>query len=310
MSTSTLRPKGIIPPVVTPFREDGEVDTTSLGRVIEHLIAGGVHGVFLLGSSSEIGAMTPDQRDQILETGVAAVQGRVPVYAGIIDMGTRAVLRHARRAAEFGVDGLVATPPYYIHPSDDEIVAHFRAIAEAVPLPVVAYNIPTNMNTKLEPGVVGRLAKERLVVGVKDSGRSDANFRRMVMAAEGVEGFACMTGSEITVDFAMMAGGVGAVPGLGNVDPAGYVGLYDALVAGDYAEARRKQERLVRLGKIRSQAKRREVGTTANSIGGYKTALKVLGVIESNAMAAPMTALDGEEEAGVRQVLRDLALLA
>jgi 4-hydroxy-tetrahydrodipicolinate synthase len=308
MST-TLVPKGIIPPVVTPFRDDGEVDTDSLARLIDHLIRGGVHGVFLLGSSAEIGAMTPDQRDQILETGIAAVKGRVPVYAGIIDMGTRAVLRHAKRAAEFGVDGLVATPPYYIHPSDDEIVAHFRAIAGAVSLPVVAYNIPTNMHTKLEPGVVARLAKEGLVVGVKDSGRSDANFRRTVMATEGVEGFACLTGSEVTVDFAMMAGGVGAVPGLGNVDPAGYVGLYDALVAGDYAEARRRQERLVRLGKIRSQAKRPEVGTTAASIGGYKTALKVLGVIESNTMAAPMTALEAAEEAGVRKVLEDAGLL-
>jgi 4-hydroxy-tetrahydrodipicolinate synthase len=99
------------------------------------------------------------------------------------------------------------------------------------------------------------------------------------------------------------------VPGLGNVDPAGYVGLYDALVAGDYAEARRKQERLVRLGKIRSQANRPEVGTTASSIGGYKTALKVLGVIETNVMAAPMIALDADEEAGVRQVLEHVGLV-
>src|SRR5690606_30920473 len=113
--------KGIIPPVITPFRPDGEVDTASLARLLEHLIAGGVHGVFILGSSSEIGAMTPDQREQILETTVSTVNGRVPVYAGIIDMGTRAVIRHAQKAAEYDIAGLVATPPYYIHPSDDEI---------------------------------------------------------------------------------------------------------------------------------------------------------------------------------------------
>jgi 4-hydroxy-tetrahydrodipicolinate synthase len=301
--------KGIIPPVITPFRPDGEVDTASLARLLEHLIAGGVHGVFILGSSSEIGAMTPDQREQILETTVSTVNGRVPVYAGIIDMGTRAVIRHAQKAAEYDVAGLVATPPYYIHPSDDEIVAHFRAINEAVSLPVIAYNIPTNMHSKLEPKVVGRLAKEGLAVGVKDSGRSDANFRRMVMATRGVEGFSLLTGSEVTVDFTIIAGGHGAVPGLGNVDPAGYRALYDALEAGDLASAREKQERLVRLGALRSQAKRKEVGTTAGSIGGYKTALQLLGVIEHNAMAAPMTPLDDAEAAGVRAVLEAEGLL-
>jgi 4-hydroxy-tetrahydrodipicolinate synthase len=309
MSIANRAPKGIIPPVVTPFREDGEVDTASLERLLNHLIDGGVHGVFLLGSSSEIAAMTPDQRDQILEVGMTTVAGRVPVYAGIIDMGTRAVLRHAERAAGFGVDGLVATPPFYTHPSDDEIVAHFRAIAEAVPLPVIAYNIPTNMNTKLEPKVVGRLAKDGLVVGVKDSGRSDANFRRMVMATSDVEGFACLTGSEVTVDFSMLAGGQGGVPGLGNVDPAGYVGLYDALVAEDYAAAREKQERLVRLGAIRTQGTRPGMGATALSIGGYKTALKLLGVIETNAMAAPTTPLNEDEAAGIRAVLEREGLL-
>jgi 4-hydroxy-tetrahydrodipicolinate synthase len=176
-------------------------------------------------------------------------------------------------------------------------------------VPVIGYNIPTNMHTKLEPKIVGRLAKEGLIVGVKDSGRSDANFRRMVMETRDVDGFSLLTGSEVTVDFSMMAGGHGGVPGLGNVDPAGYVGLYDALVAGDYADARQKQERLVRLGAIRTQGKRPGIGGTANSIGGYKTALHVLGVIESNAMAAPMTPLNDDETAGVRKVLEAAGLL-
>lgn len=308
MST-TRGPQGIIPPVVTPFRADGEVDAESLSRLLDHLIGGGVHGVFVLGSSSEIGALTQDQREQVLETTMATVKGRVPVYAGIIDMGTRAVIRHAQTAAKYGVDGLVATPPYYIHPSDDEIIEHFRAVNNAVSLPIVAYNIPTNMHTKLEPKVVGRLAKEGLAVGVKDSGRSDANFRRMVMETRGVDGFSCLTGSEVTVDFSMIAGGHGAVPGLGNVDPAGYVSLYDALVSGDIDAARERQERLVRLGAIRSQAKRKGVGNTAGSIGGYKTALKLLGVIETNMMAAPMTPLDDDEASGVRTVLEETGLL-
>jgi 4-hydroxy-tetrahydrodipicolinate synthase len=309
MSTAINAPKGIIPPVVTPFRPDGEVDAASLERLLNYLIDGGVHGVFLLGSSSEIGAMTPDQREQILETAMPVVAGRVPVYAGIIDMGTRAAIAHAKVAADFGVDGLVATPPFYIHPSDDEIVRHFRAIAEAVSLPVIGYNIPTNMHTKLEPKVVGRLAKEGLIIGVKDSGRSDANFRRMVMETREVEGFSLLTGSEVTVDFSMMAGGHGGVPGLGNVDPKGYVGLYDALITGDYADAREKQERLVRLGALRTQGKRPGIGNTAGSIGGYKTALQALGVIESNAMAAPMTPLNDEETGGIRNVLQREGLL-
>src|SRR5690606_39863485 len=100
--------KGIIPPVITPFRPDGEVDTASLARLLEHLIAGGVHGVFILGSSSEIGAMSPDPREQILETTVSTVNGRVPVYAVIIDMCTRAVNRHLQTAADYDGAVLVA----------------------------------------------------------------------------------------------------------------------------------------------------------------------------------------------------------
>ena len=298
---------GIVPPVATPFTEDHEVDVPALERLIGFLLAGGVHGLFMLGSTSETAILTTRQRAVVLETAVRAAGSRVPVLAGVIDTSTARVVELARTAQEIGVDGLVVTAPFYIRPSQEEVVAHFRAIRAAVDLPIVAYDIPAAVQTKLARPTVVRLAEEGLVVGIKDSSGDEANFRGLVMETRHLPGFAAFTGSELLVDALLQIGAAGCVPGLGNVDPAGYVRLYHAVRAGDLATARTEQERLYRLFAIIRPGLPR-MGFTASALGGFKTALMLRGVIPTNVMGQPMTRYDDAEVAAVRAILRDTGL--
>lgn len=300
---------GIVPPVVTPFTEDGEIDLPSLERLLRHLLDGGVHGLFVLGSSAEMAALSDAQREQVIEATVNYAAGQVPVIAGVIDMGTAAVIEHARIAERLGADAVVATAPYYIRPNQEEIKRHFRTLNDAVEVPVIAYDIPPNIHVVLERSTLVELAREGTIVAVKDSSGNEPNFRGVVMETRDIDGFSVFTGAELTCDYAMLAGADGIVPGLGNVDPAGYVRLYDLGKAGKWEEARAEQERLYRLFDIIWQATPGRTGFTASALGGFKTALQVLGVISTNVMAPPMTALDVEETGRIRAILAEAGLI-
>lgn len=300
---------GIVPPVSTPFTASGDVDVASLEKLLRHLLDGGVHGLFVLGSTGEMAALSDAQREQILDISVRYAAGQVPVIAGIIDMGTTAVLEHARIAERLGADAVVATAPFYIRPNQEEIKRHFRALREAVDIPVFAYDIPANVQVVLERATIVELAREGVIAGLKDSSGNEPNFRAVVMDTRDIDNFAVFTGAELTCDYAMLAGADGIVPGLGNVDPAGYVRLYNLAKEGKWDEARVEQERLFRLFDIIYQATPGRTGFTASALGGFKTALQLLGVVESNAMAVPMTALDHEETARIRAILVEAGLL-
>lgn len=308
MTTLAQRLHGIVPPVCTPFTESQDIDVPSLERLITFLLDAGVHGLFLLGSTSEGAILTPAQRAAVLHIGVRVASGRVPVLAGVIDTSTDRVIEHARNAASAGVDGLVVTAPFYIRPSQDEIIAHFRAVRAATDLPILAYDIPFAVQTKLERKTVVRLAEEGIIEGVKDSSGDEANFRGLLMETRHLPAFAAFTGSELLVDAALALGARGSVPGLGNVDPAGYVRLYEAAKRGDWNATRAEQDRLYRLFSIIEPGMGR-MGFTASAIGGFKTALMLRGVIATNVLARPMPRYNAEEVEQVRRILIDTGLL-
>lgn len=300
---------GGVPPVCTPLTDDYELDVPSLERLIAFLLENEVHGMFMLGSTSETTTLTDTQRATVIDVAVRTVGGQVPVLAGVIDPGTSRTIGHARIAATLGVDGLVATAPFYIHPSQAEIIAHYRALHAAVDVPVFAYDIPQNAQTKLDRSTILALAEEELVVGVKDSSGNDANFRGIVLDTRGIDGFSVLTGSELTVDGALAMGAHGVVPGLGNVDPAGFVRIFDAARRGDVDLARTEQERVHRLFGIARQAEELDAGHTANAIGGFKTALMLRGVIATNVPGRPMTRLGAAATERIRQILVETGLL-
>ena len=307
-SPSPAQPfQGVIPPLVTPLTADGRVDEPSLGRLIEHHIPGGVDGLFVLGSSGEVAFFEDEMRDQVLRAAVRLVAGRVPVLAGIIDMQTRRVLAHLRRAEQIGVAGVVATAPFYAITGPEEIEAHFRAIAAATDLPVFAYDLPVCVHTKLDASMLVRLGSEGVLTGVKDSSGDDVGFRRLVTMNDAAGGpLTVLTGHEVVVDGAYLAGGHGSVPGLGNIDPGGYVRMDRAARAGDTAAMCAEQERLAALFEI-AFAPVGKVGPAAG-VGSFKTALYLMGIFDTNVMSAPMTALEGENVDRIRTVLTSLGV--
>ncbi|HZG20071.1 MAG TPA: dihydrodipicolinate synthase family protein [Herbaspirillum sp.] len=283
---SSLFLNGIIPPVVTPYTQDDRIDHVSLRKVIRHLLAGGVHGLFLLGSTSECVFLTPQQRAEVIEVALSEVGGRVPVVAGILDSVTDHCIAHARQAESLGVDGLVLTAPYYTRTSQGEIVDHFRYVRQAVDLPIIAYDIPVCVHIKLARDTIGEMYREQLICGLKDSSGDDGNLRMVMQDFAGHQDFSILTGSEIVADYALLGGAHGCVPGLGNVDPAGYVRLYDAARRGDWVAARQEQERLIRLFQIVFQGLP-ESSAGASGVGGFKTAMQMMGLIEQRHMGRP-----------------------
>jgi 4-hydroxy-tetrahydrodipicolinate synthase len=301
--------QGVVPPVVTPLTETHEVDYPAFDRVIDHLIDGGVHGLFVLGSTSEVVFHDEATRARIIEAAMKRVAGRVPVFAGVIDPGTERVIGHARTAQSLGVDAVVVTAPFYARTSQPEIADHFRFVKEALDVPVVAYDIPVCVHSKLERATTVALAREGAIAGLKDSSGDDGNFRYVLADTRDLPDFFGMTGSEIVVDSVIAMGAHGVVPGLGNVDPKGYVKLWDLARAGDHAAARAEQERLCRLFEmVRVSLGRTSAGSAG--VGAFKTAMRSLGVIPSNQMARPQRALNAEETGQVEAILRDTGLLA
>ncbi|MEW2180951.1 dihydrodipicolinate synthase family protein [Streptomyces sp. NPDC005406] len=303
MTARTPRYSGVIPPVVTPLTADGELDRPSLERVVGHLLDGGVSGLFALGSSGETAYLTPGQQDEVIEVITSAASGQVPVLVGAIETTTNRAIERARRAAALGADAVVVTAPFYTRTHDLEIDRHFRDIAAAVDLPLLAYDVPVCVHSKLDPELLLPLAADGVLAGVKDSSGDDGSFRRLVLGARELPDFSVLTGHELVVDAMMLGGADGSVPGLGNVDPHGYVRLHHAAVTGDWAAARAEQDRLVALFDIIRAARPGTVSATAAGLGAFKTALMLRGVISTNVMSPPMRRLDATETATIAACL-------
>ncbi|MGC0144957.1 dihydrodipicolinate synthase family protein [Pseudactinotalea sp. Z1732] len=293
---------GVIPPIITPLTPEGNIDHDALAAVVEHLLAGGVDGVFVLGSTGEVAYLDDSERESVVRTVVDKVAGRVPVLVGAIDTTAGRVIHHARRAQSLGADAIVATAPLYAINDSDEIERHFRAISAASTLPLFAYDIPARVHTKLPIELLTRLGTEGVLAGVKDSSGDDVNFRRLVAAnVRAGRPLMVLTGHEVVVDGMLLLGADGVVPGLGNVDPVGYVRLLETAQAGDWTRARQEQDRLAQLFEIVYQADGRS--GDAAGVGAFKVAMKHLGVIPTATMAFPV------EELGEAAIARICAIV-
>ena len=299
---------GVVPPVVTPLTENFEVDYPSFTRVIENLIDGGVHGLFVLGSTSEVVFHDTAERTKIIEHAVKVNNGRLPIFVGVIDPTTDRVIAHSHVAKAAGADALVVTAPFYARTNQAETIDHFRYIRDAVDLPLVAYDIPVCVHIKLERNTTVTLGREGTIAGVKDSSADDGNLRYVMLDMADRPDFFAMTGSEIVVDNVLGMGAHGVVPGLANVDPHGYVKLWNLFQAGDHEGVRREQERLCRLFEIVWIAQPRTSAGSAG-VGAFKTAMRQLGIISTNVMARPQRALNAEETAKIDVILKSTGLL-
>ena len=300
--------KGVIPPVVIPLTKDRTLDLVSFSRNIERMIEAGVDGLFFLGSSGEVAFLTDAQRQHVLQEAVSIVRGRVPVLAGIIDMETLRVIDQAKRAEAIGVDALVATAPFYALGGPKETERHFRAIRENTDLPLFAYDLPVCVHTKLDPTMLVRLGTDGVLQGVKDSPGDDVSFRWLILEnRDAGHPLQLLTGHEVCVDGAYLAGADGSVPGLANVDPVSYVEQWKAAQAGDWERVKTIQDHLARLMFVTRRVKA-TVGFGAG-VGAFKTALWQMGLFETNQMREPVQALAGDDVAAIVEVLKSEGLM-
>jgi 4-hydroxy-tetrahydrodipicolinate synthase len=241
------------------------------------------------------------------------VAGRVPVVAGVIDMTTLRVIEHAKAAVAAGVDGIVVTAPFYVRTHPAEILNHFRLIKKACPETFIyAYDIPVCVNgVKLETSTVLTLASEGTIAGIKDSSGNDAGLRAVLMGArsQGLNEFVVLTGSELSVDSVLEFGADGVVPGIGNIDPVGYVKIYDYVRAGNFAAAKAEQDRLFKMFALVDVGSADRMGRGSSAIGAFKASLKMLGVITNGRTAPPAIALNEAEIAAIKPFLQEAGLL-
>ena len=290
---------GIIPPLITPLREDESLDEAGLARLIEHVIAGGVSGIFVLGSSGEGPALADEVKEQVVSVACAQARGRVPVLVGVFSVGTRQVIRLAQRLSRRGGDAVVLTAPYYYAQTQDEIVAHISTVARSVDLPVMLYNIPQTVKTVIEPETCRRLAEVPEIIGIKDSLGDMAHFQRLLAIRKQRPEFTVFQGAEGVMALSAARGADGLVPGLANVAPALWRELFEAGSRGDLARAWALQERLMVLWKLHGHGQ---------WLPCLKMAVSQLGLC-GPAATAPFAPLDAGSVEAIRSDMRAAGIL-
>ena len=238
--------KGVITALITPLR-DGTVDEAAFSALLERQIAAGVHGVVPMGTTGESATLTVDEHKRVVDLCVEKAAGRVRVIAGAGSPSTGKAIELVRHAKTVGADGALVVTPYYNRPSQAGLKAHFEAVADAVQLPVLLYNVPGRTGVDLSDDVTIALAKQPNVVGIKDATGDMGRISRM--RAEIGEGFALISGDDPSFLGYLAHGGHGVISVSSNVAPEGMVALYDAVQRGDLESARLWQDRLISLHK-------------------------------------------------------------
>lgn len=307
VSTSSLatRLKGIFAAVPTPLDERHRVDISALRRIVQHLLEGGVHGFWVLGAGGEFAALRDSDRQCVIAAVVEVVAGRRPVLAGTGAAGMLLACEAAEQAAHLGADGVFAMAPYFYACGDNELVAHFRAIADSSNLPVLLYNNPHNTPTGLSIDLCATLAGDSRFVGVKDSSTDWDHFTRLLRTVPRDGRFAVLQGDETALATGLEHGADGAVLALPVIAPRVCVELYDAAMRGDSAAARELQTAMIGLLPIYSAT-----GRSADSafLAGQKAALELL-KLSSRRICPPYRSPDEAEMQYVASILRRYNLI-
>ena len=292
---------GLMPAMVTPFDERGEVDLGATEAVIERFIEAGVSGISPLGSTGEASHLTADERKRFAEEIVRLVGGRVPLVVGVGATGTRETVELARHAEEVGTDAVLVVSPFYWKVGEEGLFQHFATVAESVDIPVVIYNLPMLTGIDLSPSLIGRLAGEYPnVVGIKDT---VTEYNHLVGVLQEVKparpDFSVLCGWEDLILPSLLAGADGSICAFANVAPELFVGLIEAAQSGDLTRAAELHRRVLNLVILGAHSD--------PPMGAIKLAMRRLGVPISPTVRGP--ALPATDEEGVETVLRDVGLL-
>jgi dihydrodipicolinate synthase/N-acetylneuraminate lyase len=233
---------GEVVPMVSPFTPEGAIDETAARRIIDHLVAGRVSGIFVLGTTGESASIHPDDKRRLTAVVAQHTAGRAMVYAGIAGNCFRESVEAARAYKELGVDAVVAHMPSYYPLSDADIETYFLRLADAVPLPLVLNNIPVTTNHSIALDVVDNLRKHPNVVAIKDSAGDAARLTELLKRTGGRGGFPVLLGSSAYFTHGLKAGAVGLIPSGGHLVPGPYRDMYEAAMNQRWDEVERLQQ--------------------------------------------------------------------
>ena len=292
-------PKGIIPAMVTPFDGQGRINEASLRKLTNHLIDGGVHGLFPVGSQGEFFSLTFEQKRETIRIVIDETRGRVPVYAGTGAVTTREAIDTTKMAEDLGVDAVSVITPYFMVPSQKELIAHYRAIAQACPnLPILLYSNPDRTQVPFPISTVLELAAVDNIIGIKDSSGDMSHTGEIIRLTRGMN-FHVLMGRDTLIYAALCYGAKGSICATGNVDPRVPVEIYEAFLAGDHARALDAQYRLAPL-------------RIAFGLGTFpvviKEALTLIG-IDAGPAVAPVGPMTPENREKLRGILEEMGLI-
>jgi len=288
---------GSIVAIVTPMLQGGELDFRALARLIDFHVSEGTAGIVIVGTTGESPTVNVDEHCRIIGAAVREARGRIPVIAGTGASSTAEAIELTKFAKEVGANASLSVVPYYNKPAQEGLYRHFRAIAEAVDLPMILYNVPGRTVADLAEETVLRLAEVPGIVGIKDAtadlGRGSELLR--ALAAAGHRDFAVYSGDDITGLALMLVGAHGVISVTANVAPRLMAQMCKAALAGDGRGAREINDRLLPL--------HRKLFLEANPIP-VKWALAEMGLIE-NVLRLPLTPLSSGYQEAVRAALRE-----
>jgi 4-hydroxy-tetrahydrodipicolinate synthase len=289
--------RGAFVAIVTPFI-DGKLDEQGLQDLIEFQIAGGTHGIVPCGTTGESATMSHAEHHRVVELTIKTVAGRVPVLAGTGSNSTSESIELTRAAKEAGADGALMITPYYNKPSQEGLYQHFKAVAEAVDIPIILYNVPSRTAVNMLPETVARCAAIPNIVGVKEATADLNQISQVIRLCP--KDFAVMSGDDFTSMPTVMIGGTGVISVTSNVAPKDMAAMMDAALAGDIATAQELHYKLLPL----MQA----MFIDTNPVPA-KTALAMMGKIKSGLPRLPLYKMNEANEEKLKKVLAGYGLV-
>jgi 4-hydroxy-tetrahydrodipicolinate synthase len=255
--------------LVTPFKRDGSLDEAGVSRLARRQIDAGIHFVVPCGTTGESPTLSEDERVRVVELVVAEARGRVPVLAGAGGYDTRDVMQTARRMQQAGAGGILSVTPYYNKPTREGLFQHYRAIADAVPLPIIVYNVPGRTGTNVDPLTLKRLTSISNIVGVKEA---SGNMTQMCEVCAVVpDDFIVLSGDDVLTLPLMAVGGRGIISVASNAIPAELSRMVERADAGDFEDARRIHRQLLAF---------MQVNFIESNPGPIKSAMAMLGLLD------------------------------
>ncbi len=292
-------PRGIIPAMVTPIDEKGRINEGALRKLTNHLIDGGSHGLFPVGSQGEFFSLTFEQKKEVVRIVVDETRGRIPVYAGTGAVTTREAIETTKMAQGWGVSAVSVITPYFLVPSQRELIEHYTAIAKSCPdLPILLYSNPDRTQVPFPVSTVLELAAVDNIVGIKDSSGDMSTTGEYIRLTRGMN-FHVLMGRDTLIYAALCYGATGSICATANVDPRVPVEIYEAFIAGDHKRALDAQFRLAPL-------------RVAFGLGTFpvvvKEALTMIG-IDAGPAIPPVGPMTPENREKLRKVLADMGML-